>query len=125
MKTIIQSDWTRLFLGGVCSGIGVWALTIPYPQLVWIAIPTAALIGAISCFAYEHMVEAVVKAIIAGTLILVSLHVASRLPADEPVWWKTALIAFPIGFLGGLGMGGLLGAFFRLFRKPYAPDIEH
>lgn len=119
MSAIIQSDWTRLLLGGLGAGAAVWGLISPYPQLVWIAIPTAALFGAISCFACEHMVESLVKAVLAGTVILAALQVASKLPTDEPVWWKAALIALAIGFLGGLGAGGILGSIIRLFWKSY------
>jgi len=122
LTTIAQSDWLRLIFGGIITGAAIYGLTHPYPQVAWIAVPIAGLNGAISCFICEHMVEAIFKAVIAAIIVFFAIRITPQIIAKNPTWWKVALVSFPIGLLGGLGIGSLLGGVCRLFWVPPIHD---
>ncbi len=100
------------------TGGVIYGLVHNYPQIAMIAVPIAIAVGAISCFACEHMVEAVFKAIISGVIVFISLRMAPKMMANDPQWWKIALVSLPLGFLGGMGVGSLLGGACRLAWEP-------
>jgi hypothetical protein len=124
IKIIAQSDWLRLIFGGVFAGLAIYGLVHEYYHIAWIAVPVAVLIGAMSCFAYETMVEAVVKASIAALIVFVLLRTIPKMMAHEPDWRKSALVSLPLGFIGGMGFGSLLGGIFRLFWEPVVHNGE-
>ena len=118
IKIIAQSDWLRLIVGGVVTGVVIYGLVHEYYQIAWIAVPVAVLIGAMSCFVCETMVEAIVKASIAAVIVFLALRTTPRMMAHDPHWWKIALVSLPLGFIGGMGVGSLLGGICRLFWEP-------
>ncbi|MCX6864637.1 MAG: hypothetical protein NTV46_00200 [Verrucomicrobia bacterium] len=118
MKIIAQRDWLRLIFGGIVTGGVIYGLVHNYPQIAMIAVPIAIAVGAISCFACEHMVEAVFKAIISGVIVFLALRMAPTMMAHDPQWWKIALLSVPLGLLGGMGVGSLLGGACRLVWEP-------
>ena len=125
IKIIAQSDWLRLIIGGVVTGPVIYGLVRDYGQIAWIAVPVAALIGAMSCFACEPMVEAIVKAAIATVIVFLALRTAPEMMAHDPDWWKIALVSLPLGFIGGMGVGSLLGGICRLFWEPAVHNNGH
>jgi hypothetical protein len=118
IKIIAQSDCLQLIMGGVVSGLVIYGLAHEYYQIAWIAVPVAVLIGAISCFVCEQMVESIVKAAIAAVIVFLALRTTPKMMAHDPDLWKIALVSLPLGFIGGMGVGSLLGGIFRLFWEP-------
>lgn len=125
LRIVAQSDWLRLTLGGLVSGCAIYLLVSEYPQIVWIAVPIAFAIGAVSCFACEHMFEAVFKAVLAAIIMFFALRIASKIIVEGVAWWKVVLVSLPIGFLGGMGIGSLLGAMCRLLYDPNIRPNDH
>ena len=124
LKIIARNDGLRLALGGIASGGVIYGLVHPYPAIAWIAVPGAVVVGAISCFACEHVVESVVKAVLAAVVVFLTLRVIPRTMASDPAWWRLALAGLPLGFVGGMGVGSLLGGVCRLAWEPGIRDRD-
>lgn len=51
LAAIASNNSFKLAIGGLASGAAAYALAHPFPQLVWISVAIAVLVGAESCFA--------------------------------------------------------------------------
>lgn len=71
------------------------------------------------------MVEAVYKAVIAGVVVFLSLRTAPKIMTNDPQWWKIALVSLPLGFIGGMGIGSLLGGACRLVWEPVIRNYDN
>ena len=70
------------------------------------------------------MVEAIIKALIAAVIVFFALRLAPKIMTAEPAWWLVALIAIAIGFVGGGGIGAIIGGISRTIWNPTIIDEE-
>lgn len=124
MKCIAQSAWLRLIFGGIAAGCVIYGLVHSHPRVAVVAVPLAIVVGAISCSVCEHLVEALVKAMLSGVIVFLSLRMAPKMMAGDPQWWKIAILSLPLGFLGGVGVGSILGAVCRLAWRPVSGNHD-
>ncbi|HEY1123666.1 MAG TPA: hypothetical protein VGE67_18765 [Haloferula sp.] len=114
LASLVRNNGFRLAIGGLASGAAAYALAHPFPQIVWIAVVIAVLVGAESCFASETIVEALLKTLLCAPLISLFMVALPKITMKNPAGWKLALGGGGIGFLLGVGIGSLLGALCRL-----------
>ena len=64
------------------------------------------------------------KAMLSGVIVFLSLRMAPKMMAGDPQWWKIAILSLPLGFLGGVGVGSILGAVCRLAWRPVSGNHD-
>ena len=111
LRPFAANPWCRLLAGGLFSGLAAAHFLPDQHSGFLLALSLAVIIGALCSLVGERIVEAIVKAIIIGSLLALSYPVVNKqLARGRELHW---LIMAAIGFQWSLIIGSLLGGICR------------